>query len=407
MFSFILMISIAVIGANSLLLSPILTNVASDLGTVPFRIAWAITAYNGATALSALFLAPFIDKWGLVKSIKWALMTLILGTLLAGVSFHWVMLTMGQLLAGLAAGVALPAIYALAPMIAPKGEEAKIVGRVLTGWSVALVAGIPLGTFLTDQFGWRIVYYVLATISAFALFSYYLRSHLMLHIQPALSPKAPRATFLKNLFSPFTIASVPSLLAINFLYMTAFYGIYTYVPTYLKVLRGISATEAGAIILFYGIGFGIGSFMDRFIDRLGAGMALLSSLLAITGVYLLIPLDFVTGQFVYGIFLLWGLVNHFGLNCVIVLLGQAKTLNKGRVMGMNSAITYLGGSMGSAIFGMIYHSASFLTICIIAAGLTALAAFISGWQRIRNADLSLKGSWLKTSSSREKSEEVI
>ena len=60
----LLLLGIAVTGSNSLVLSPILADVALGLGTTPVAVSRALAAYGGATALSAFLLAPRIDRVG-------------------------------------------------------------------------------------------------------------------------------------------------------------------------------------------------------------------------------------------------------------------------------------------------------------------------------------------------------
>ena len=60
----LLILGIAVIGSNSLALSPVLTDVAHSLSATPVQVARANAAYGGATALSALLLGPVVDRVG-------------------------------------------------------------------------------------------------------------------------------------------------------------------------------------------------------------------------------------------------------------------------------------------------------------------------------------------------------
>jgi len=78
------------------------------------------------------------------------------------------MLCIAQAAAGLCAGVALPAIYGLAADVGPNGRESETLGKVLTGWTLSLVAGVSLSAVVSDLVGWRAVYAVLA-IGAAAL----------------------------------------------------------------------------------------------------------------------------------------------------------------------------------------------------------------------------------------------
>ncbi len=60
-----------------------------------------------------------------------------------------------RLLAPALACVALPATYALATAVAPRGRGAETLGRVLTGWSLSLVAGVPLSAYVASALSWR------------------------------------------------------------------------------------------------------------------------------------------------------------------------------------------------------------------------------------------------------------
>ena len=79
------------------------------------------------------------------------------------------MLVMAQIVAGIGAGVVLPSIYALATTIAPKGSESAVLGRVLTGWSVSLVVGVPASALIADLAGWRASFLALAVLAAASL----------------------------------------------------------------------------------------------------------------------------------------------------------------------------------------------------------------------------------------------
>jgi predicted MFS family arabinose efflux permease len=138
------MLSVAIVGSNSLALSPILADVARDLGSNAVEVARANAAYGGATALSALLLGQPIDRHGPRPVLAGALGALALAMLASAAAVHWAWLAAAQAAAGVAAGLVLPATYALATSTAPKGQGAQVLGRVLTGWSLALVAGVPL-----------------------------------------------------------------------------------------------------------------------------------------------------------------------------------------------------------------------------------------------------------------------
>ncbi len=163
-----LLLAVAAVGSNSLALSPILSDVARDLAATSGEIGRAGAAYGAATALSALPLAPAIDRVGARRALVLALPLLALALVGSAAATGWVTLAFAQGLAGLAAGVILPATYALATTTAPPGQEAQALGRVRMGWSMSLVAGVPLSAWVAELVSWQASFLLLALVTALA-----------------------------------------------------------------------------------------------------------------------------------------------------------------------------------------------------------------------------------------------
>jgi predicted MFS family arabinose efflux permease len=142
--------------------------VARDLAATSGEIGRAGAAYGAATALSALPLAPAIDRVGARRALVLALPLLALALVGSAAATGWVTLAFAQGLAGLAAGVILPATYALATTTAPPGQEAQALGRVRMGWSMSLVAGVPLSAWVAELVSWQASFLLLALVTALA-----------------------------------------------------------------------------------------------------------------------------------------------------------------------------------------------------------------------------------------------
>lgn len=373
MLSYILMIAIGVIGSNSLLLSPILNDISNDFSVLPVQVAYAITAYNAITALSALYLARFIDDWGVHKALVAAYACLVAGTAISAISWNLPVLIIGQSLTGLGAGVSLPAIYALAPMIAPKGQETKIVGRVLTGWSLALVAGVPAAAFLSELFGWRSAYYLMFSLS---LLTFVLMLKMAGSFSNIGTQGQKKTTKPWNILAPFNVKGATILLLMNLLYMASFYGTYSFLGTYLRDIYNATTIEAGYAVLAYGIGFGIASFADPTVDKFGVRQvsAYIFGLLSLT--YFSLSFTYSSPNTIYLICIGWGFLNHLGLSSIITLLGEIETEIKGQLMGMNSVFTYVGGSLGTTIFGYFYIKQGFFLIALTAASAIGILTLV-------------------------------
>ena len=363
----ILTTGIAVTGSNSLVLSPILSDVAAGLGTSPVTVSYALAAYGGATALSAFFLAPWIDRVGGRTALLGGMAALLLATLLSAAATRWPVLVLAQAVAGLGAGVVLPSIYALAAGLAAPGREAETLGRVLTGWSVSLVAGVPLAALASDLAGWRMPFLLLACLAAGALVG-------TLRLPDARIPPAPR----RGPLAPLGDRGVPALLVICLAYMSAFYGVYAFLGDHLRATLGVSAAAAGLVVLTYGIGFGLASLADRWLDRVGPRRVFPLTLLAIALIYLALVPGSATGLWAAAAITgLWGFANHLGLNTLILLLASIRPDQRGAVLGLNSAVTYLGAMLGTGTAGILYPHGGFAATTVAAALALVLAALVA------------------------------
>lgn len=362
-----LMFAVSVVGSNGLALSPILSDVARSFSTSALTISTAISAYGAATAASAFFLAARIDRIGIRRALLIAMAALIAALVLSAAAPHWIVLTLAQALAGAAAGVILPAAYGSASLIAAPGQEARTLGRVIAGWSVSLVAGVPLSALISDAVGWRATYATLALCAAIAAFS--------LRRLPERRAAHPAPLRLSRLLAPLSYRDVPALLLGCLAFSSAFYGVYAFLADHVRTLLALSAGQVGFIAFAYGAGFLLAGVAGApLIERIGPRRALPLALAAIALVYAgLVPAAHSLAA-VLAVATLWGAASQLSLNLLVLLLSRARPDERGAVLGLNTCTTYLGASIGTAAAGTIYAHAGFETLGLAAAAALAAAA---------------------------------
>lgn len=375
----VLMCAIGVVGSNSLVLSPIATDVAGAFeGKGASDVMMASAIYGGATALSALFLAPRADRIGLKRALIIALITLVLALLVSAFAPSLAILILGQGLAGIGAGLALPATYGLAADVAPKGAESATLGKVLTGWTLSLVAGVSFSAVLSDMLHWRAVFALMAIMSAGLIFLVG-RMH--------VAERAAGAAV-----SPFKAFRVPGLLPILLAvvaFMSAFYGLYGFLGTHMTTVLGYTTGVAGLAALSYGVGFGAVAPLDRLIDRYGAKQAAPVVFGALVLVYLLMATVAGQGLAIFAICLLWGAVNHLGLNIMVGQLTALSESQRGAILGIYSATTYLAMFVGTAAFRPVFEAHGFGVIALVSAAciVPALIGALRALRRVGQAPL--------------------
>lgn len=361
----LLMLSIGLIGANSLVLSPIAAEVAQGLGASgPADVMTAAALYGAGVAISALLLAPRADRIGPHKALVQALVLLLAGLGLSTLAPTLLVLTAGQALAGVAVGMALPAIYSLAAIIAEPGKEARTIGFVLTGWTVSMVGGVTLSAYIADFFGWRAVFATLA-LGLLAIFAVLRATTFPAHT-PAANPTSP----ISGLRVPGILPALFSVAALG----TGFYGIYNYLGAHLTEHLSRPVSDAGWLTLSYGLGFGAAMLFDPWLDRAGPRRGLLAVFSALAAYYTLMSGWAHDYTALIALMFGWGVLQHLGLNLTVSRLSMLDPSQRGAVMGLNSFVMYLSVFGATVLFRPLYEIDG-LTLCILSsAGLAVLGA---------------------------------
>lgn len=365
---YVIMLAVALVASNALVLSPILTDVASSLGSTNIAVSRAVAAYGAGTMLSALLLAPHIDRLGASRVLRFGLLILAAALLCSACATNTLMLMGAQAFAGLSAGVILPASYALATLCAETKDLSSSLGKVLFGWSLAFVCGIPGLALISELFVWRFTYLILFGIALLVVFE----------IRGAPDPRhrAANGSVRAGILDALTNRNVLVLLAVCLCFTTAFYGVFALLSDQVRQALAISASAAGAIILAFGIGFAAGTPATWLVDKIGARRLLPAVLLMNAIVYGLMGIAARDYSATLVIVILWGAITNASLNMIVLLLSQISSTEKGRILGLNTATTYLGATIGVTVAGILCESLGFETVLFWAVVLQICGAML-------------------------------
>jgi predicted MFS family arabinose efflux permease len=362
----LLMTGIAGVGIQALMISPLLTDIAPGLGVGPKELGFASAAYGVGVAAAALLAAPRLGQWPKRRalSLSFALMTAAL--ILCAVAWDWRVLTLGQFITGLAAGVIIPGTYAYAGDLAEPSQRSQALGKVLFGWSVAMVAGVPLAALLSEFAGWRGTFALVAAIAAAMALS--------MRLLPRVGASASQARVAYR--DVLALPGAPIGYIATFAYMIAFYQTYTFIGDHVRLLHGTGAWLGGMIALSYGVGFGVAVLFDKWIDAKGPRRVLPLGLLLVGLNYAILPAATfsILTTTIYPFF--WGVANHFCMTALVAFLGSLAAEKRGTIMGLFSFVTYVAVGAGGAIYGSVYDAYGFLPVSWAAAAGVVLAAIL-------------------------------
>lgn len=360
-----LLLCVCLIGSNGLLLSPLLTQISSDFQTPVAFISRAVAAYGAGSALSAIWLGRFLDGFGMNRALFWAVTIAGTAQVLSAFSQDWIMLSGLQMMAGAAAGIALPSVYGLTASVAPKGKQAQTLSRVTFGWSISLVAAVPLAAYFTDLIGWRST---LASLGALHLL-------ILIPLRIYKGPPTPAASKF-SLNMPFTLKGSLPIYAINFIFMAGFYGIYAFSGAHAINNFGQSTTQAGLLALVYGVGFGGASFTTKYLDNASPNTTLPLGLFIATGIICMIAIAPTYHTYLIA-FTLWGFLNHLVLTLIITRITDLTATHKGAVLSMYSGITYIASMVSILAYGSIIETHGYTYIVLLAAGFQFCAFIVA------------------------------
>lgn len=238
-----------VLGIAEFVMMGILTNVANSLTlSIPtaghFISAYALGVCFGAPLLIILRRRP-------PKQILIILVVLmILGNSFASLSPNYIVMLVARFISGLPHGAYFGVASIVASKLADRGRESEAVAIMIAGMTIANLIGVPIGTFLSSIFTWRIVFIIVVFFALLTLF--YIRRYV-----PYISPLPD--TGFRGQFK-FLKSKAPWLI----LWATALgnggvFAWYSYINPLLVNVSGFSSKAITPLMILAGAGMVLGN----------------------------------------------------------------------------------------------------------------------------------------------------
>ncbi len=369
-----LMLAVATIGATLFAMSPLLPDIARTFG-VEVSVAGTLPgAYSFALAVFAPVFGLTAQSLPRVRVIAAGLAVFGLAWLLAVFSDDFATLMAFTMLAGAATGAALPAAYAYAADVSAPGDQARVLGRIVSGWSIAVVLVVPAMAIAAQSIDWRWAF------GALGLCALLLAMRLALmhrpgaqHARRRLDAGAIRAIGA-DLVQVARHARTRRLLAVNGLDMGAFYAVYSFLGAELRSANDWGATPSGLMFALYGVGLAIVTFNARWIDRLGARRVSIGALLALATLLAAIPwLTSIPAAMVVAVLGLGCLQAAFFTANTSIASEQIPAL-RGVVIALLSGSSFLAVALYSPLAALLYAALGYTAVGLLAAAGCAFAA---------------------------------
>src|SRR5216683_5259314 len=131
--------------------------------------AWVVTAYLLASTVSIPLYGKLSDIYGRRLFFLGGMVIFLAGSALAGTSQDMTQLIIYRGIQGLGAGALMPIVQAIIGDIFPSAERGKWQGLIFAAFGLTTIIGPTLGGWITDNWGWRWVFYVKMPVGIIAI----------------------------------------------------------------------------------------------------------------------------------------------------------------------------------------------------------------------------------------------
>ncbi|WP_019142419.1 MFS transporter [Noviherbaspirillum massiliense] len=357
------------IGTGAMIVPGMLNELSASLEASPAQIGMLISAFAMTVCIGGPFLASWTSAVDRRKLLTAALALYAVTHVLAALAPGYQSLLVVRMVTAIGAALFTAQAAATAGLIVTPEARGKAIGMVFLGWSIAAVAGTPLGAYLGAHIGWRPTTGLVGVLSALFAVAVWRQIPAGLHIAPM-----NRAAW-KTLFDNRSLLLAISVTAIQAIGM---FTVFSYMALILKQFIGATPTTISLVFLCFGSTGVIGNLAGaRMMDRIGpvrVGMIAMACMFAAIALW-----PFTRGSLLLTVLLilLWGL-GCFSVNSSqqARLVAMAPSLASASV-SLNSSAIYLGQAAGAFVGGLVVSAQGPAGLSYIGAAFMAAAMLVS------------------------------
>ncbi|KJL41442.1 MFS transporter [Microbacterium trichothecenolyticum] len=248
------------IGLTEFVIMGLLPEVARDFAVSEAAAGWLISGYALGVVVGALGLTAATTRLPRKPVLLGLIVLFIAGNVLTALAPDYGIAMTGRILAALSHGAffGIGSVVA-ASLVAPE-KRAGAIAIMFTGLTAANVLGVPFGTFLGQQFGWRSTFWVIAGIGVVAFAG-------IAALVPAPAEAQERISLRRELRA-FSSAQVWLSLAVTVLAFGGMFGAFTYIAYTLTEVSGFASSAVPWLLVLFGAGLVGGNWLGgRLADR--------------------------------------------------------------------------------------------------------------------------------------------
>jgi MFS transporter, DHA1 family, inner membrane transport protein len=347
-------------GTSAFVMLGLIKTMALDLSVSVPKIGYLQFVFAATCALAGPLLARFAGDIDRKKILIFVMLTLVLMNVFTALAQSFECMIYIRLIGGFFAALTLPVATTIAVAMVEEDKRPAAIARVLSGYTLAFLIGIPLGSLIGDALGWRWAFWFAAAIAFIGFVTI-----------TVLTPNTVRVVSQQSIrFNTALAGQNLRLIGLTLLVFLATFTTVAYIGPVITYTTQIEGAGIGAIQVATGIGgligLPLGAFLARYAIRFALFIllctALLTQLLFSLGMF--ISLSWVAPFFLMVIMAISSAAVFAALPLIQSQLVNAAGSSVTIAFALNSSMVYLGQGLGSLLGGVViaYHDMAFIGI---------------------------------------------
>lgn len=358
------------------LIAGLLPLISTDLGVSLGQAGLVVLFYSLAYAFGPPLLALLLGGVGRRRILAGAEFGFAVCALLIVLSTTFEALVVVRTALAVVAGTYTGTAMATAAMIAPYGKRGRYMQVISMGQAIAALAGVPLGAWIAAQFGWRVVYVMLAIMAGLAATALYMRLPKGMMGDTLSIPD--RLRVLRN-------PGVGRALLSTLLFMIGSSPLIVYIGALMAAV-GVGYEMLPLVLLAGGIGaIACSATAGRMSDRFGSGRtATIAGLAVIVVMGIFFGLAYLPPEFALpALMLTVGAQGFVGRTYSIAVASHMAQIAPGAVpvaISLNMSAFMIGMAVAAALGGVVLDTWGAIALPLIGIPLVAMALIV--WRSV-------------------------
>ncbi|SEJ98097.1 MFS transporter [Paenibacillus polymyxa] len=373
-----LAVSAFAIGTTEFISVGLLPLIAEDLHISVTMSALTVTLYALGVTIGAPVLTSLTSSVPRKTLLLWIMIVFIAGNSLAAVSSGITLLLIARVISAFSHGVFMSIGSTIAADLVPDDRRASAISIMFSGLTVATVTGVPLGTYVGQQWGWRAAFMDIVVVGVVALIA-------NLILLPSTLRKGNKTPFSEQVK---LVTNGRLLLA--FIITALGYGgtfvVFTYLSPLLHDITGFGENTVTFILLLYGIAIAIGNVIGgKAANRRPLSALFYMFLIQAVILFLLwFTVPFQTAGLMTIFFMgLLAFMNVPGLQVYVVMLAERFAPKAVDVASaVNIAAFNAGIAIGAYVGGIVTDSLGLMHTTWVGGVMVFVAVLLTAWSRM-------------------------